>query len=206
MPWSDEELAQLVADDIEEGWVVNLGIGLPTQVAKWLEGREVLVHAENGIVGIGAPARPGEEDEDIVNPGKQYATLVAGGAFMDSALSFALMRGGRLDLAIVGAYQVSYDGDLANWRLPNTRLAGIGGAADLAVGAQRMWVMTKLFSPDGSPKLMSRCTFELTARGVVDRVYTDHGVFFIGGERPRVIRTAPDIDASSLAWADPVPA
>lgn len=198
MPWTDAELARIVGDDIEGGWLVNLGIGLPTSVISYLYGRDVLVHAENGIIGIGPPPAAGEEDIDVVNPGKEFATVIPGGAFMDSVTSFGLMRSGRLDLAVVGAYQVSFDGDLANWRLPGRKLAGIGGAADLAVGARRIWVMTRYLSPDGKPKLMPRCTYPLTARRVVRRVYTDQGVFSCGPAGASLLRAAPAIDDARL--------
>lgn len=198
MPWTDAELAKVVGDDIEDGWVVNLGIGLPTLVTTHLYGREILVHAENGIIGIGPPPPAGQEDIDVVNPGKEFATVVPGGAFMDSVTSFALMGSGRLDLAIVGAYQVSFGGDLANWRLPGRKLAGIGGAADLAAGARRLWVMTRYAAPDGGPKLMPCCTYPLTARGVVDRVYTDQGVFACGPHGAMLLRPAPGADEQGL--------
>ena len=198
MPWTDAELAHLVGRDIEEGWVVNLGIGLPTTVIDELYGRDVMVHAENGIIGLGPPPSADAEDVDVVNPGKQFATLVPGGAFIDSVISFTLMRSGRLDLAVVGAYQVSFTGDLANWRLPRRKIAGIGGAADLAVGARRIWVMMKFRGPDGSPKLMPACDYPLTARGVVQRVYTDQGVVECGPRGATLIRAAPDVDEQEL--------
>ena len=162
--WTKEELALLVAQDMQDGWLVNLGIGMPTSVIDHLFHRDVLVHSENGVIGIGPPPPASEEDIDLVNPGKEYATLIPGGAFIDSVMSFTLMRGGRMDLAVMGAYQVSEVGDLANWRLPKGRLAGIGGAADLAVGARRLWVMMSYRAPDGSPKIVPNCTYPLTAR------------------------------------------
>jgi 3-oxoacid CoA-transferase B subunit len=198
MPWTDEELAQVVAADIEDGWVVNLGIGMPTSVSRYLYSRDVLVHSENGIIGMGPPPAPGREDPDLVNAGKEFATLVPGGAYVDSIMSFALMRGGRLDLALVGAYQVSYGGDLANWKLPGRRLSGIGGVADLAVGARRLWVMTKFFAPNGQPKLVPTCTYPLTARGVVKRLYTDQGIFACGPAGPGLLRAANDVDPDML--------
>lgn len=198
MPWTLVEMAALVAADIEDGWVVNFGIGLPTSVIDHIYGRDVLVHAENGIIGLGPPPPAGEEDADLVNPGKQFATLVPGGAFVDSVTSFTLMRGGRLDLAVVGAYQVSFGGDLANWRLPGRKLAGIGGAADLAVGARRIWVMTRFRGPDGMPKLLPSCDYPLTARGVVERVYSDEGIFACGPDGASLVRAAPETSEDAL--------
>ena len=154
MAWTDDALAARVADDIEPGWTVNLGVGLPTLVAGRLVGRPVMVHAENGILRVGPPPEPGQEDPDLIDPGKNPVTIVPGAAFMDSGLSFALIRGGHLDLAVMGAFQVSSSGDLANWRLPGRRGGAIGGAADLAAGSRRVWVMASHLTKDGQPKLV----------------------------------------------------
>ena len=198
MPWSKQEIAEIIAEDVEDGWLVNLGIGQPTMIIDYLRHRDVLVHSENGVVGIGPPPPPEREDMDLVNPGKEFATLVPGGAFIDSIMSFTLMRSGRMDLAVMGAYQVSFSGDLANWRLPGRRIAGIGGAADLAVGARRLWVMMSFYARDGQPKLVAACSYPLTARSVVDRVYTDVGVFEITQGEVRQLRSAPGIDEAAL--------
>ncbi len=198
MPWSKEELAAIIAQDIQDGWLVNLGIGMPTMVIGHLFDRDVLVHSENGVIGIGPPPPAGEEDMDLVNPGKEYATLIPGGAFIDSVVSFTLMRGGRMDLAVMGAYQVSVTGDLANWRLPEGRLAGIGGSADLAVGARNLWIMMTYRAPDGRPKIMSECSYPLTARSVVDRAYTDHGIFEFGADGYRLVKSAPGVEGSQI--------
>ena len=198
MPWTSEEMAARVAGDVEDGWVANFGVGLPTLVAERLHGRPVLVHSENGILGVGPPPPPGEEDPDVIDPGKNPVTTVTGAAFMDSLTSFSLIRGGRLDLAVMGAYQVSEDGDLANWRLPNQRRGAIGGAADLAVGAPRVWVMTTHRAKGGLPKLVRRCTYPLTARGVVDRVYTDLAVLDVGPGVLRAVALAPGVTPSEL--------
>ena len=128
MTWSNEELADVVARDVRDGWYVNLGVGLPTLVAERLVGRQVLVHAENGILGVGPPPPEGEDDPDIIDPGKNPVTIVPGAAFMDSSMSFSLIRGGHLDLSVMGAFQVSAGGDLANWRLPGRRGGEIGRA------------------------------------------------------------------------------
>lgn len=199
MPWTNEEIAAQLAADITDGWIVNLGVGLPTLVAERLYGRPVLVHAENGILGVGPPPAPGEEDPEIVDPGKNPVTIVPGASFMDSSTSFALIRGGRLDLAVMGAFQVSEAGDLANWRLPGRRGGAIGGAADLAAGSKRVWAMTTHCTKEGQPKLVRSCSYPLTARGVVTRVYTDLGVFDVGARGFQVVGLAPGITPDEVA-------
>jgi 3-oxoacid CoA-transferase B subunit len=201
MPWDDAQLADRVAGDIEDGWVVNLGVGLPTLVADRLPGRPVLVHAENGILGVGPRPKPGEEDPDIIDPGKNPVTVVPGAAYMDSAVSFALIRGRHLDLAVMGAYQISSDGDLANWRLPNRRGGAIGGAADLAAGSRRVWAMTSHRTKDGQAKLVASCSYPLTARAVVTRVYSDLAVIDVVEGRFRVRALAPDVSEADLRAA-----
>jgi 3-oxoadipate CoA-transferase beta subunit len=198
MSWTNEELAQRVAADIGDGWVVNLGVGLPTLVAEQLYGRQVLVHSENGILGVGPPPPPGEEDPDIIDPGKNPVTIVPGSAYMDSLTSFALIRGGHLDLAVMGAFQVSERGDLANWRLPGRRGGAIGGAADLAAGSKRVWAMTTHTTRDGEPKLVRACTYPLTATGVVTRVYTDLAVLDVTPNGLRALDLAPGVTPDEL--------
>lgn len=192
MAWTDEEVAANVARDIQDGWVVNLGVGMPTLVAKLIHTRPILVHAENGILGVGPPPPPGQEDPDVIDPGKSPVTIVSGSAFMDSLTSFGLIRGGHLDLAVMGAFQVSEQGDLANWRLPGRRRGAIGGAADLAAGSRRVWVMTTHVTKDGDPKLVERCSYPLTARAVVTRVYTDLAVLDVSDGHFWLRRIAPD--------------
>lgn len=201
MAWSDDELATRLASDIEDRWVVNLGVGLPTLVARRLFGRPVLVHAENGILGVGPPPEAGAEDPDIIDPGKNPVTIVTGAAYMDSATSFSLIRGGHLDLAVMGAYQVSETGDLANWRLPHHRRGAIGGAADLAAGSRRVWVMLTHRTKEGASKLVRECTYPLTARRVVSRVYTDLGVFDVGSSGLRIIELAPGVTETEVREA-----
>jgi 3-oxoacid CoA-transferase B subunit len=193
MPWSNEELADIVASDVEDGWFVNLGVGLPTLVAERLHGRSVLVHSENGILGVGPPPHAGQEDPDIIDPGKNPVTIVPGAAYMDSLMSFSIIRGGHLDLSVMGAFQVSSAGDLANWRLPGRRGGAIGGAADLAAGSRRVWVMTTHTTKDGEAKLVRECTYPLTAIRVVTRVYSDLAVLDVAGGRFRVLRLAPGV-------------
>jgi len=171
-----QEIALRVAQDIGRGWSVNLGVGIPTLVARCIKHPETLVHSENGILGLGPPPTDGHVDPDLVDAGKNFATVVPGGAFFDSLMSFGLIRGGHLDLTVMGAFQVSADGDLANWKLPSRKTAAIGGAADLAAGAKRVWIAMEHVDRSGDARLMSSCTYPLTARGVVSRIYTDLAV------------------------------
>jgi 3-oxoadipate CoA-transferase beta subunit len=174
-----EQLAARVARDIPEGAYVNLGIGLPTLVANHFPpGKEVFLQSENGLLGMGGAPAKGMEDFDLINAGKQPVTLLQGGAYFHSADSFAMMRAGHLDIAVLGAFQVAANGDLANWHTgdPND-IPAVGGAMDLAVGAKETWVMMELFTKDGRCKLVDRCTYPITGVGCVSRVYTDHGVF-----------------------------
>jgi 3-oxoacid CoA-transferase B subunit len=198
MAWTERELALRVAEDVADGWIVNLGVGLPTLVAEHLQARQVLVHAENGVLGVGPPPEAGQEDPDVIDPGKNPVTLLDGASMMDSGMSFGLIRGGRLDLAVMGAYQVSATGDLANWRLPGRRGGAIGGAADLAAGARRVWVMTTHLTRDGQPKLVEHCDYPLTARAVVTRVYTDLAVLDLSGGDFRVLDLAPGVSLEEL--------
>jgi 3-oxoadipate CoA-transferase beta subunit len=193
VPWTDDEIAARIAADIEPGWNINLGIGIPTLVAAHLNAPDVLVHSENGILGMGPQPEPGSEDWDVIDAGKNPATIVPGAAFMDSATSFAIIRGGRLDLSLMGAYQVSVEGDLANWRLPDRRVGGIGGAADLVIGAKRVWVAMRHHAKDGESKFVEHCTYPLTARGVVSRIYTDMGVFDLADGEVRARELAPGV-------------
>jgi 3-oxoacid CoA-transferase B subunit len=198
MAWTNDELAERVAADVGDGWVVNLGVGMPTLVAQRLYGRPVLVHSENGILGVGPPPPPGQEDPDIIDPGKNPVTIVTGAAYMDSLTSFALIRGGHLDLAVMGAFQVSERGDLANYRLPGRRGGAIGGAADLAAGSKRVWAMTTHVTKDGEPKLLRECAYPLTAAGVVTRVYTDLAVLDVTPSGFRAVALAPGVSADEL--------
>jgi 3-oxoadipate CoA-transferase, beta subunit len=176
------EMAALVARDIPPGAFVNLGIGQPTSVADHLAPDSgVVLHTENGMLHMGPAAAAGEEDRDLTNAGKQPVTELPGAAYFSSADSFAMMRGGHLDVCVLGAFQVSATGDLANWSTgaPDA-IPAVGGAMDLAIGAKRIFVMMSLFTRDGAPKLVPACTYPLTGVGCVDRVYTDHAVFDLG--------------------------
>jgi 3-oxoadipate CoA-transferase beta subunit len=172
---SKDQLAARVAQDIPEGAVVNLGIGMPTQVSNHIPAsREVLLHSENGILGMGPAPAPGLEDYDLINAGKQPVTLLKGGSFFHHADSFAMMRGGHLDICVLGAFQVSATGDLANWHTGEPgAIPAVGGAMDLAVGAKQTWVMMDLLTKQGVSKVVQRCTYPLTGVACVKRIYTD---------------------------------
>jgi len=172
---SKDELAKRVAQDIFDGAYVNLGIGQPTMVANHIPaGREVILHSENGILGMGPAPAPGQEDYDLINAGKQPVTLLPGGAYFHHADSFAMMRGGHLDICVLGAFQVSASGDLANWSTGEPgSIPAVGGAMDLAIGAKQTWVMMDLLTKGGASKVVDRCTYPLTGIGCVKRIYTD---------------------------------
>jgi len=172
---SKDQLAARVAQDIYEGAIVNLGIGMPTLVANHIPvGFEVILHSENGILGMGPAPPAGAEDYDLINAGKQPVTLLQGGAYFHHADSFAMMRGGHLDICVLGAFQVSATGDLANWHTGEAgAIPAVGGAMDLAIGARQTWVMMDLLSKKGESKVVSRCTYPLTGIGCVKRIYSD---------------------------------
>ncbi|WP_284699724.1 3-oxoacid CoA-transferase subunit B [Actinoplanes solisilvae] len=191
MSLTREEMARIVARDIPDGSYVNLGIGQPTTVADFLRpGSGVVLHTENGMLGMGRPAVGDEIDPDLTNAGKQPVTELPGASYFHHADSFAMMRGGHLDVCIMGAFQVSAGGDLANWSTgaPDA-IPAVGGAMDLAIGAKQVFVMMTLFAKDGSPKLVPSCTYPLTGRGCVSRVYTDVATFAPGADVVRVVET-----------------
>ena len=187
--WSRDEMARRVANDIADGMVVNLGIGLPTLVANHLpEGREVVLHSENGVLGMGAAPPQGEEDYDLINAGKQPVTLLPGGCFFHHADSFGMMRGGHLDVCVLGAFQVAANGDLANWHTGGAdAIPAVGGAMDLAIGAKKTFVMMEHLSKRGESKLVAHCTYPLTGIGCVSRVYTNLAVIDLTGAGARVV-------------------
>jgi 3-oxoadipate CoA-transferase, beta subunit len=170
-----DQLAQRVAQDIFDGAYVNLGIGMPTLVANHLpQGIEVILHSENGILGMGAAPAAGQEDYDLINAGKQPVTLLKGGAYFHHADSFGMMRGGHLDICVLGAFQVSATGDLANWHTgEKDAIPAVGGAMDLAIGAKETWVMMDLLTKKGESKVVARCGYPLTGIGCVKRIYSD---------------------------------
>jgi len=199
--WTRDEMAARIARDIPEGAVVNLGIGMPTLVANHLPvDREVLLHSENGVLGMGPAPADGDEDWDLINAGKQPVTLREGGSFFHHADSFSLMRGGHLDLCVLGAFQVSAQGDLANWHTgaPDS-IPAVGGAMDLAIGAKRTVVMMEHLTKSGESKLVPQCTYPLTGIGCVRRVYTDLAVIELNKQGPAtVIEHAPGLTLDEL--------
>ena len=176
---SKENLAKIIAADIPEGSYVNLGIGMPTLIADHIDPNiEVILHSENGMLGMGPAPKAGAEDYDLTNAGKQAVTLVPGGSFFHHADSFAIIRGGHIDICVMGAYQVSVAGDLANWHTGDKdAIPAVGGAMDLAVGAKQTWVMMDLFTKKGDCKIVPHCTYPLTGIGCINRVYTDYATF-----------------------------
>jgi len=195
-----DQMAARVARDIPEGTYVNLGIGMPTLVANHLpKDREVILHSENGVLGMGPAPKPGEEDPDLMNAGKQPVTLLKGGAYFHHADSFGMMRGGHVDICVMGAFQVSATGDLANWHsgAPDA-IPAVGGAMDLAVGAKQVFVMMELLTKSGESKLVKNCTYPLTSIACVSRVYTDLAVFDITAEGPQVVEMVDGLEFDEL--------
>ena len=199
-PLTRRQMAWRVAQDIAEGQYVNLGIGLPTLVSNYVpESREVVFHSENGILGMGGAPRPGEEDRDLINAGKGLTTLRPGGAFFHHNDSFLMIRGGHIDLSIMGAYEVSAAGDLANWATNSDKLApGVGGAMDLAAGAKEVRVLMEYNAKDGSPRLRKACTLPLTAARCVKRVYTNLAVIDVTREGFLVREMVEGLDLGAL--------
>jgi 3-oxoadipate CoA-transferase, beta subunit len=198
--WTRDQMAARVAHDIAEGSVVNLGIGLPTQVANHLpKDREVLLHSENGVLGMGPAPAAGQEDMDLINAGKQPVTLLPGGCFFHHADSFAMMRGGHIDICVLGAFQVSADGDLANWNTGEPgAIPAVGGAMDLATGARQTWVMMEHLTKSGEAKLVERCSYPLTGLGCVKRVYTDLAVIDLGTRPATVLQIVDGLTLDAL--------
>lgn len=200
MVWNKEQMARRAAQEIAPGTIVNLGIGLPTLVADYLPADlGVWFHSENGLLGMGPFPFEGEEDSQIINAGKQTVTIVPGGSIFDSAASFGMIRGGHVDLAILGAMQVAASGDLANWAIPGGKVMGIGGAMDLASGARRILVMTTHTTKEGEPKLVARCDYPLTARGCVDRIITELAVLDVAEGSFRLVELAPGVTRDEVA-------
>ncbi len=202
-----DQMAARVARDIPEGAYVNLGIGLPTMVANHLpQDREIFLHSENGLLGMGPAPAQGEEDEDLINAGKQPVTLLAGGAYFHHADSFAMMRGGHLDICVLGAFQVSTAGDLANWHTgaPDA-IPAVGGAMDLALGARDVYVMMEHLTRSGESKVVAQCTYPLTAIGCVSRIYTDLAVLDVTPQGLSVREILSDISFDELQQLTGVP-
>jgi len=205
--WTRLQMAEKVAQAIPDGSVVNLGIGLPTQVASQIGSqREIILHSENGMLGMGPPAAEGEEDFDLVNAGKQAVTLKPGGCFFHHADSFAMMRGGHIDICVLGAYQVSLGGDLANWQTETAgTIPAVGGAMDLAIGARKIFVMMAHQDKTGRSKLVRSCSYPLTAQACVDRIYTDLAVLDVTPEGLRVLERVDGLSHADLQFLSAVP-
>lgn len=202
-----DQMAQRVARDIPEGAYVNLGIGAPTLVANYLpKDREVVLQSENGLLGMGPAPAPEDVDWELINAGKQPVTLLSGGAFFHHGDSFAMMRGGHIDICVMGAFQVSVNGDLANWHTgaPDA-VPAVGGAMDLAIGAKRVFVMMDLLTKDGTSKLVNACTYPLTGLGCVSRIYSDLAVFDVGPGGARVVEMVDGLTLEVLQRMTGVP-
>lgn len=200
MAWTNDEMCKLAAEmELKDGYYVNLGIGMPTNVVNFSpKDIKIVLQSENGMLGMGPFPFRGEENPDLINAGKQTITEIPGSSYFDSSYSFAMIRGGHIDLTILGALQVSEKGDLANWTIPGKIVKGMGGAIDLVANVKRVVVMMEHVAKDGSPKLLKECSFPLTGKACVDRIFTDLAIFDIDSSGMRLIKLAPNVSLEEL--------
>ncbi|EIE50466.1 succinyl-CoA:3-ketoacid-CoA transferase [Salipiger aestuarii] len=201
MPWDRNQMAARAAQELEDGWYVNLGIGIPTLVANYVGDKDITLQSENGMLGMGPFPYEGEEDPDLINAGKQTITELARTSYFDSATSFGMIRGGKIAAAILGAMEVAENGDLANWMIPGKLIKGMGGAMDLVAGVGKVIVVMDHTNKHGDSKVLKACTLPLTGKGVVDRIITNLGVLDVVDGGLKIVETAEGVSAEDLRAA-----